>query len=54
MTEEIEKIEATKTENETTAGATDQKRIDHIAEEAAKKASHTEQKFDRDHQIFSK
>jgi len=54
MTKELEQLEVTKLGNETTSDAAEQKRIDHIAEEAAEKSSRTEQKFDKKHQIFSK
>jgi hypothetical protein len=54
MTEQFENSEVTKLESETIADATAQKRIEHIAQDEAEKASHTEQNYDEDHQIFSK
>ncbi len=54
MPEQFENPEVTKVENETVSDATAQERIESVAEKAAEKASHTEQSYDRDHQIFSK
>ena len=54
MPEKIENPEVIKPENETVSDAAAQKRIDRFAEEAAEKASHTEQAYDQKHQIFSK
>ena len=54
MAEQIENPEETKLDNEPFPDATDRKRIDHVAEEIAEKASHTEQKYNKEHQIFSK
>ena len=54
MPENIENSEVLKPENETVSDAAAQKRIDRVAEEAAEKASHTEQSNDADHQIISK
>jgi hypothetical protein len=54
MAEQFEKTEVTKPENETVSEAVAQKRLDRVAEEVAEKSSRTEQKYDTDHQIFSK
>jgi len=53
MPEQIENPEEIKTENGTVSDAAAQKRIERVAEEAAEKASHTEQDYDKGHQIFS-
>jgi hypothetical protein len=47
MPEQFENPEATKLENETVSDATAKKRIQRVAEKAAEKASHTEQKYDQ-------
>jgi hypothetical protein len=54
MAEQLEKTKLTEPQGETFMNATEQERIDHVAEEVAEKASQTEKKYDRDHQIFSK
>jgi hypothetical protein len=54
MPEQIKNPEVTKTEDEAISNAAAKKRIEHVAEEAAEKASHTEQRYDQDHQIFSR
>ena len=54
MPEQFENPEATKLEDETVSDATAKKKIDRVAEEAAEKASHTVQSYDKDHNIFSK
>ncbi len=54
MPEQFVNPEVTKIEDETVSDATAKKRIERVAEKAAEKASHTEQSFDRDHQVFSK
>jgi hypothetical protein len=54
MSKEVDNLEVTKSGNETATDAAAQKRIDNVAEEAAEKSSRTEQKYDKDHQIFSK
>jgi hypothetical protein len=54
MAKQFENPEATKTEDETISDAAAQKRLDHVAEKMAEKSSRTEQKYDTDHQIFSK
>jgi hypothetical protein len=56
MTKQLDSVEATKPEHEPTTvlNAESEKRIDQLAEEVAEKGSRTEQKYDNDHQIFSK
>ena len=50
MTKQFENPEVTKLEDETVsdAAATAEKRIQRVAEKAAEKASHTEQKYDHE------
>ena len=54
MPEQFENPEVIKVENETASDTTAQKRIEHVAEKAAEKPSHTEQRYDKDHPIISK
>jgi hypothetical protein len=54
MTKQFENPEETKLEDETIADASPLKRIERVTEKQAEKASHTEQRYDRDHDIFSK
>ena len=54
MPEQFENPEVTKIEDETVSDATAKKRIERVAEKAAEKASHTEQRYDEGHQIISK
>ncbi len=54
MTKELENLEVTKRENEAASDVAEQKRIDNVAEETAEKSSRTEQKYDKNHNIFSK
>ncbi|MFY9853242.1 MAG: hypothetical protein WAK26_05115 [Terracidiphilus sp.] len=54
MPEQFENPEVTKLENETVSDAAATKRIEHVAEKAAEKASRTEQRYDQDHEIISK
>jgi hypothetical protein len=54
MPEQFENPEVTKLEHETVTGAAAKKRIERVAEKAAEQPSHTEQDYDRDHQIISK
>jgi hypothetical protein len=54
MKEQIENLEVEKPESETSSNVSAKNRINHIAEEAAEKASRTEQKYDGEHNIFSK
>ena len=54
MPEQFENSEATKLEDETVSDATAEKRIERVADKAAEKSTKTEQRYDRDHNIFSK
>ena len=56
MMKQLESVEATKAEDEvnTISDAKSERRIDELAKEVAEKGSRTEQKFDQNHQIFSK
>jgi hypothetical protein len=54
MPEQFENPEVIKHENQTVTDAAEKKRIEHVADEAAEKSSHTEQRYDQDHPIFSK
>jgi hypothetical protein len=48
MAHQFENPEVTKVEDETVSDATAEKRIQRVAEKAAEKASHTEQKYDHE------
>jgi hypothetical protein len=54
MTEQFENQEAANPEGETAPDATPAERIDRVAEKAAEKSTKTEQRYDGDHNIFSK
>jgi hypothetical protein len=54
MSEQFENPEAAKSEDETISDATADRKIQHTAEKAAEKSSKTEQRYDQDHNIFSK
>ncbi len=54
MTKESENSDAVKTEETTTSDALAEKRIERVADEAAEKSTKTEQRYDSDHNIFSK
>jgi hypothetical protein len=54
MPEQFENPEATKLEDKTVSDASAQERINRVAEKAAERASKTEQRYDKDHNIFSK
>jgi hypothetical protein len=54
MPEQFENQEATKLEDKTVSDASAQERINRVAEKAAERASKTEQRYDKDHNIFSK
>ena len=54
MPEQFENPEATKLEDKTVSDASAEKRIERVAKKAAEKASKTEQRYDKDHNIFSK
>jgi len=53
MPNQFENPEATKLEDETVADTTAQKKIERVADKAAAKPAKTEQKFDKEHTIFS-
>ncbi len=54
MTEQFENLGATKLEDETVSDASAEKRVEHVAEKAAEKASKTENNYDKDHSLFTK
>ena len=54
MSEQFENSEVTKLEDETVSGATAEKRVERVAEKAAEKSTKAEQRYDKDHNIFSK
>lgn len=54
MPEQIENSEATKPEDETISDPPAEKRIERVAAKAAEKSTKTEQRYDTDHNIFSK
>jgi len=54
MEKQFENPKVTNLESETVSDATAQKRIERVAEKAAEKASHTEQRYDQDHPVVSK
>ena len=54
MSKQFENPEAAKLEDETVSEATAAKRIERTAEKAAEKSTNTEQRYDKDHNIFSK
>jgi hypothetical protein len=54
MPEQFENSETTKLEDETISEATAEKRIERVADKAAEKSARTEQRYDSDHNIFSK
>jgi uncharacterized protein YmfQ (DUF2313 family) len=53
MPEQFENPKVSKLEDETISDATAQQRIDRVAEKLAKKSSHTEEDFDKEHSIIS-
>jgi hypothetical protein len=53
MSEQFENPAETKVANETVSKESTQKANERVAEEAAVKAAKSEQKFDKDHKIFS-
>jgi hypothetical protein len=53
MPEQFENQETTKLEDETNSDASAQKRTERVAEKAAEKSTKTEQRYDKDHTIFS-
>jgi hypothetical protein len=54
MPKQFENSEATKPEDEMISDATADKSIERVADKAAEKSTKTEQRYDRDHNIFSK
>ncbi len=54
MSQQFENEEPKKQINKTDSDAATEKRIKELAEEAAEKASKTEQRYDQDHTIISK
>jgi hypothetical protein len=54
MPEQFEHSEATKQEDEAISEAAAEKRIERVADKAAEKSTKTEQRYDSDHNIFSK
>ncbi|MGO9335934.1 MAG: hypothetical protein ACLPY1_00340 [Terracidiphilus sp.] len=54
MPEQFENSEVTKLEDQTISDATAEKRIERVADKAAEKSTTTEQRYDKDHNIFSK
>jgi hypothetical protein len=53
MPHQFENPEAEKVEDETISKEPAQKRIEQVAEKAAGKGAKKEQKYDKDHKIFS-
>jgi hypothetical protein len=54
MPEQFDNSEARKLEDETISDATAEKRIERVADKAAEKSTKAEQRYDSDHNIFSK
>lgn len=54
MPDQFENKEATKLEDETVSEASAEKRIERVADKAAEQSAKTEERYDRDHSIFSK
>jgi hypothetical protein len=54
MSEQFENSEATKLEDETISDITAEKKIERVAEKAAEQSTKTEQRYDSDHNVFSK
>jgi predicted membrane-bound dolichyl-phosphate-mannose-protein mannosyltransferase len=53
MPKQFENPEAKKLDDEIVSVESAQKKIENVAEKAAEKPAKTEQKFDKDHKIFS-
>jgi hypothetical protein len=53
MPHQFENPEATKVADETVSKESERKSNEHVAEKAAVKGAKTEQKYDKDHKIFS-
>ncbi|MGB7546440.1 MAG: hypothetical protein WBM14_01710 [Terracidiphilus sp.] len=54
MKQQFENQEAKKLKDKTNSDAATEKRVNHLAEKAAEKATKTEQRYDKDHTIISK
>lgn len=54
MTERFENQESKELKDQTNSDAAADKRVNHMAEKAAEKATKTEQLYDKDNPIFSK
>lgn len=54
MKQQFQNDEADKVKDKTDPGAAAEKRINHLADKAAEKATKTEQRYDQDHTIISK
>jgi hypothetical protein len=54
MKQQFQNDEADKVKDNTDPDAATEKRIDHLADKAAVKATKTEQRYDQDHTIISK
>jgi hypothetical protein len=54
MPEQFENSKATELEDETISDAIAEKRIERMADKTAEKSTKTEQRYDSDHNIFSK
>jgi hypothetical protein len=54
MSEQIQNPKAAKPEDTATSDSSAEKKIEKIADKAAEKPAKTEQKYDKDHNIFSK
>jgi len=54
MPEQIKNSEATKLEDQAISDVSAEKKIERVAENAAEKASKTENDYDKDHSLFSK
>ncbi len=53
MSNQFENPEEAKVEDETAQKESSNEKVQHVAEEAAGKAAKTEQKYDKDHTIFT-
>jgi hypothetical protein len=54
MSNQVDKTRAPEVDSTKTIETPADKRLDHIADEAAQKAERTEKRFDSDHDIFTK
>jgi hypothetical protein len=53
MPNQFENPETTKVEDETVVGESADKKVEHVAEKAARKSTKTEQEYDKEHNIFT-